>query len=171
MVNKPLQSLTVRGQVRRLRRLAVHALEQYDLDISSFHLLGWYTNLLFRVRTTQGMSYVLRICYPGWRTETDIRSEAMWLQAISQETDIVAPRPIPARNGEFVIEAPLPGIPEYGRCVLMTWIPGVPLGKHLTEANLLKMGVLFARLHEYSLRFTPPPGFTQRKMDSTPGTR
>jgi Ser/Thr protein kinase RdoA (MazF antagonist) len=164
MVNKPLQSLTVRGQVRRLRQLADHALEQYDLDFTSFHLLGWYTNLLFRVRTNQGTSYVLRICYPGWRTETDICSEAMWLQAISQETDIVAPRPIPARNGEFVLEAPLSGIPEYGRCVLMTWIPGTPMGKHLTEANLYKMGVLFARLHEYSLRFTPPPGFTQRKM-------
>ena len=147
-MNKPLQSLTVRGQVRRLRQLAIHSLEQYDLDISSFHLLGWFTNLLFRVRTTQGTSYVLRICYPGWRTETDIRSEAMWLQAISQETDIVAPRPIAARKGEFVIDTPLPGIPGYGRCLLMTWIPGAPLGKHLTNANLYKMGVLFTRLHD-----------------------
>jgi Ser/Thr protein kinase RdoA (MazF antagonist) len=165
VVNKPLRSLTLRGQVRRLRQLAIHTLEQYDLDISSFHLLGWYTNLLFRVRTKQGTSYVLRLCAPGWRTEIDIRSEVLWLQAINQETDIVAPRPIPARNGEFVIEAPLPSIPEYGRCVLMTWMPGTPLGKQLTEANLFKLGVLFARLHDYSLRFTPPPGFTQRKMD------
>jgi len=163
-MNKPFKSLTVRSQVLRLRKLAARALEQYDLDTSSFHLLGWFTNLLFRVRTVQGTSYVLRICYPGWRTETDIRSEAMWLQAISQETDIIAPRPVPSRDGEFVIESSLPGIPEYGRCVLMTWIPGVPLGKRLTPPNLYKMGVLLARLHEYSLRFTPPPGFTQRKM-------
>jgi Ser/Thr protein kinase RdoA (MazF antagonist) len=164
MVIKPLHSLTVRGQVRRLRHLAIHALEQYDLDISSFHLLGWYTNLLFRVRTTQGTSYVLRLCMPGWRTKTDIHSEALWLQAINQETDIVVPWPIPARNGEYVIEVPLPDIPEFGRCMLMTWLPGTPLGKHLTEANLYKMGILFARLHDFSLRFTPPPGFTQRKM-------
>jgi Ser/Thr protein kinase RdoA (MazF antagonist) len=166
MVNKPLKSLTMRGQVRRLRKLALHALEQYDLDVSSFHMLGWPTNLLFHVRTHPGKSYVLRICYPGWRTETDIRSETMWLKAISLETDIVAPRPIPARNGEMVIDAPLPGLPGYGRCVLMTWIPGTPLSKQLTEANLYKMGVLFTRLHAYSLRFTPPSGFTQRKMNS-----
>jgi Ser/Thr protein kinase RdoA (MazF antagonist) len=165
MVSKPLQSLTVRGQARRLRKLAIHALEQYELQVSSIHLLGWPTNLLFRVRTHQGESYVLRICAPGWRTETDIRSETMWLQAISQETDIVAPRPVPAHNGEMVIEAPLPGIPKYGRCVLMTWIPGTPLEKQLTEANLYKMGVLFARLHGYATHFSPPPGFTRRKMD------
>jgi Ser/Thr protein kinase RdoA (MazF antagonist) len=116
------------------------------------------------VRTAQGKSYVIRLCAPGWRTETDIRSEVEWLKAISLETNIGVPWPVPARNGEYVIEAPLPGIPEYGRCVLMTWIPGKPLAKQLTEANLYQMGVLFARLHDYSLRFTPPPGFTQRKM-------
>ena len=164
-MSKPLQSLTLRGQVLCLRKLAAHALEQYDLEITSFHLLGWYTNLLFRVRTMQGTSYVLRLCSPGWRTETDIHSEVLWLQAISRETDIVAPRPIPTRNGDLVIDAPLPDIPGYGRCVLMTWMPGVSLGKQLTKANLYKMGVLFARLHDYSLRFTPPPGFTQRIMD------
>jgi Ser/Thr protein kinase RdoA (MazF antagonist) len=164
-VTKPFQSLTLRGQVRRLRQLANHALEQYDLDISSFHLLGWYTNLLFRVYSMQGTSYMLRLCAPGWRTETDIRSEAMWLHAISQETDIVAPLPIPARNGELVIEAPLPSIPVYGRCVLITWIPGTQLAKQIMEANLYKMGVLFAQLHDYSTHFTPPPGFTQQKMD------
>jgi Ser/Thr protein kinase RdoA (MazF antagonist) len=165
MEDNPLKSLTLRSQVLRLRKLATRALEQYDLDISSFHLLGWYTNLLFRVHTKQRVSYVLRVCCPGWRTETDIRSEVMWLQAIYQETDISAPRPIPTRNGEFIIDAPLPGIPDFGRCVLMSWIPGVPLAKHLTETNLEKMGILFARLHEYSMRFSPPPGFTQRRMD------
>jgi Ser/Thr protein kinase RdoA (MazF antagonist) len=133
--------------------------------ITSVHLLGMYTNTLFRVRTTHGISFVLRLCAPGWRSETDIRSEIVWLQAISQETDIIAPRPVPTRKGDLMIDAPLPGIPGYGRCVLMTWIPGTPLAKQLTEANLYKMGALFARLHDYSTRFSPPPGFTHRKMD------
>ncbi len=138
-MNKPFQSITLRGRERRLRQMAIHALEQYDLDISSIHRLGWFTNMLFRVRTTQGKSYALRLCAPGWRTEMDIHSETLWLKAIHLDTDIPAPRPIPARNGELVIEAPLPDIPGYGRCVLMTWIPGTPLGKHLTEKNLYKM--------------------------------
>ncbi len=164
-MNKPFQTLTQQGKILRLRRLAIHALEQYDLEIDRVQKLGWLTNIMFRVRTVQGQTYAMRLCAPGWRSLTDIRSEAMWLHAINQETDIPAPRPIPARNGEFVIEAPYPGIPDFGRCLLMTWIPGKPLDKQLTEGNLYKMGELFARLHEFSSRFTPPPGFTRRKMD------
>ena len=129
---KSFDSLTRIGKTQRLRQLAIHALKQYDLDFNNIHLLGTNTNTLFRVRTEQGSSYVLRLCLPGWRTKTDIHSEVMWLQAISQETDIVAPCPVPARNGELVIQAPLECIPAYGRCVLMTWIPGVSLGKYLT---------------------------------------
>lgn len=161
---KPLESLTRLGQVRRLRRLALHALEYYDLEVSRIELLGWFTNLLFRVRTSDGTSYVLRLCNPGWRTEEDIHSEVVWLKAIASETELPVPCPIPARNGELVINAPIEGIPNFGRCVMMSWIPGIPLGKRLTRANLYKMGILFAQLHAYSTRFKPSPDFTQRKM-------
>jgi len=47
----------------------------------------------------------------------------------------------------------------------MTWIPGMQLEKHLTEKNLEKMGILFARLHEFSAGYVPPSGFTQRQMN------
>jgi Ser/Thr protein kinase RdoA (MazF antagonist) len=160
---KPFEQLTQRGRTRRLRQLALNALQQYDLDVAQLSLLGMFTNALFRVRTTDGQSYVIRLCTPGWRSETDIRSEMMWLNALASETEIGAPRPIPSRSGEFLIEASVPGAAT--RCALMTWIPGRRLGKHLTPANLEKMGQLFARLHDFSDRYVPPPGFTTRKMD------
>jgi Ser/Thr protein kinase RdoA (MazF antagonist) len=52
------------------------------------------------------------------------------------------------------------------RCMLMSWIPGVPLGKRLTPANLEYMGMLHARMHAYSATFEPPEGFTTRKLSS-----
>ena len=48
----------------------------------------------------------------------------------------------------------------------MSWIPGSQLETSLSEINLHKMGSLFAKLHEHGSRFTPPNGFTTRKMDS-----
>jgi Ser/Thr protein kinase RdoA (MazF antagonist) len=160
---KPFESLTARGRTRRLRQLAVAALQHYDLQIAAVQVLGMFTNALFRVRTSTGAAHVLRLCAPGWRTETDIRSEITWLNALAAQTDIGAPRSIPARDGEFLIEASVPG--ASARCVLMSWIPGRRLGQHLTPANLEKMGQLFARMHAFSATFTPPPGFTTRKMD------
>jgi Ser/Thr protein kinase RdoA (MazF antagonist) len=168
---KPFEALTPRGQARRLRALAFNALAQYDLEVLGLRLLGRYTNTLFRVRAGDGAAYVLRVCTPGWRTETDLRSEAMWLQALHHDTDIGAPVLVAARNGECVIQAEADGVPGAGNttgtrhCLLMSWLPGPLLAADLSEANLYEMGVLFARLHAHGAQWAPPEGFTRRRMD------
>jgi Ser/Thr protein kinase RdoA (MazF antagonist) len=70
-----------------------------------------------------------------------------------------------ARTGHLVVEASAEGVPGRRRCLLMSWIPGPLLASKLTEANLAKMGLLFARLHEHGARFVPPNGFTRRRME------
>jgi Ser/Thr protein kinase RdoA (MazF antagonist) len=159
------EQLTQRGQARRLRRLAMHALEHYPLDVIDMRLVGTFTNTLFRVRAGNGQSYVVRVCAPGWRTETDLRSEAVWLEALSHEADIGAPVPLPARDGSYLVTARAEGVPEPRYCLVTSWLPGVLLGKRLTESNLHKMGALFARLHRHAATFCPPAGFTERKTD------
>lgn len=161
---KDFESLTRRGKARRYHQLALKALEQYDLNVCSVALLGMFTNTLFRVGTVEGNWFVLRICAPGWRTGTDLLSEIAWLAALARDTDIGAPRPIATCNNEYLISIRVEALPKPLYCMLMSWIPGVSLGKRLNEANLFKMGNLFARMHACSTNFRPPPGFTQRKM-------
>ena len=164
---KDFQALTAQGKARRLRTLVLNALQQYSFEIANLRLLGIYSNLLFRVDTTAGASYVVRVCAPNWRTEEDLRSEAIWLQALDRDTDIGAPRPIPARNGDLSVTATAEHVPGSRRCMVMSWVPGRPLGQALTEPNLYRMGQLFARLHIYSAGFAPTnDGFTRRKMSS-----
>jgi len=159
------ESLSPRGKARHLRELAIHALDQYALEVVDIRLVGMFTNTLFRLRLASGVSYILRICRPGWRTDTDLRSEALWLQALNRDTDIGVPQPVPALDGDFIVKAGIAGVPENRRCMVLSWLPGVLLGKRLTEENLFKMGVLFARIHQQAAGFSPPPGFTQRKLD------
>jgi Ser/Thr protein kinase RdoA (MazF antagonist) len=159
------KDLTYRGQVKRLRKLAWKALEQYALDVETLPLAGWYTNLLFRVQTRGGPAYMLRICAPGWRTEIDLRSEVAWLNALAQETDIGAPQPLATRAGEYLPAVSVEGVPGSYFCLVMSWIPGTPLGKHLSEENMHKMGVLFTRMHAYGETFIHPAEFTTRRMD------
>jgi hypothetical protein len=64
---RPYQKLTYRGKARRLRKLALNALAQYDLDITTIQLTGLFTNGLFRIRTLSGPSYIIRVCAPEWR--------------------------------------------------------------------------------------------------------
>ncbi|MBN1249003.1 MAG: phosphotransferase, partial [Anaerolineae bacterium] len=162
----PFSALTDRGKARRLRYVALAALAQYDVEIAQLELVGLFTNALFRLRTPSGASYAVRLCAPAWRTDTDILSEIMWLEALAQEPKIAAPVPVRARHGEAFVSVAADNVPGPNRCVVMSWLPGTPLGRQLSEANLAKMGALFARLHTHGAAFVPPEGFTTRRMTS-----
>jgi Ser/Thr protein kinase RdoA (MazF antagonist) len=163
---KPYEKLSSSGKARRLRPLALNALENYHLRFVSLRLVGVHTNTLFRVKTDKDNSFLLRVCRPEWRTDTDLHSEALWLQALNRNTDIGAPRPLASRDGEFIVEAHADGVPGSRRCMVMSWTPGTTLSAdELTEAILFNMGVLFARLHRHGAEFSPPAGFTQRMMN------
>jgi Ser/Thr protein kinase RdoA (MazF antagonist) len=162
---RAFEDLTKRGKASRLRTLAINALEHYAFEVSDIRLIGLFTNAIFRLQSAEGKSYIIRVCRPGWRTTTDLRSEIMWLQDLAHNTDIGAPEPQPTRDDEPYVVVRAEGVPEGRRCVVMSWIPGVQLGSRLSEANLYRMGVLFARLHKHAVCFSPPDGFTLRKMD------
>ena len=162
---KPFHQLSRLGKARRMRPLALRALEQYDLQVTGLELVGVFTNMLFRVRTAGGVSYLLRVCAPGWRTDEDLRSEAAWLQYLANDPAIGAPRPLPARSGDYLVTASHLNFPKPQRCMLMSWVPGKLLARHLDEPHLAKMGALFARLHLSSAAFLPPPGFTQLRLE------
>lgn len=162
---KPYNSLTNPGKLRRLRQLAEFAISQYDLDQPELIYHCFETNLLYRVTTRSGQRFILRLASPGWRTLEDLKAEALWLRAISKDTDIPAPRIISARSGEYVLPTSIPSVPDPWNVSLMTWVPGRLLGGHLNEHNLEKMGALFAQLHQHSGSWTPPAGFSTRRFE------
>ncbi len=162
---KPYNHLTRAGKLRRLHTLAVAGLAQYDLPDPKIEFHCFNTNLLYRVSTGTGDRFIFRLASPGWRTYQDLLSEAMWLSALEQETNIPVPGVFPNRSGELVLSLTVPGIPKVWHMTLMRWLPGRLLGCYLTECNLEKMGVLFARLHQYGSAWKPPHGFTTRRFN------
>ena len=111
---KPYSQLTNQGKLRRLRHYAVVGLSHYDLKgpILAYH--GFETNLHYRVTSAAGEKFMLRLAYPGWRTLTDLQSEALWLRALHQDTHIPVPDDIPTRSGELVLSISAPDIPDFG---------------------------------------------------------
>jgi Ser/Thr protein kinase RdoA (MazF antagonist) len=162
---KPYNQLSNKGKHRRLHALAIAGLAHFDLRNPEIEFHRFDTNLLYRVTTRTGERFILRLAYPGWRTYQDLASEAMWLAALKQDTDIPIPEVIPNRSGGYVLSLMTPGISKAWHMTLMRWLPGRLLGKYLTERNLEKMGVLFARLHQHSGVWTPPNGFSKRRFN------
>lgn len=57
---RTFSTLTERGQALRLRRMALVALEHYELPIKSVRLVANHLNGIFRVDTKDGQVYALR---------------------------------------------------------------------------------------------------------------
>jgi Ser/Thr protein kinase RdoA (MazF antagonist) len=158
-------NLTNLGKLRRLRKLAILGLTHYGLPDPQLTYHGFETNLLYRVTIAGGERFMLRLAYPGWRTMADLTAEAMWLTALSEDTDIPVPAVLPTRDGELVLTVTSPEVPDMWPMTLMRYAPGRLLGHYLTEENLTRMGCLFARLHQHGAAWSPPVNFTQRRFE------
>lgn len=160
---KPFDQLTHLGRGRRLRPLVHDLLRRYGIASARLSQVRESVNIVFRVEAPGGRRCVLRMT-PPWHFHgvRDVRSEIAWMRALSRETTIGLPAPIPDRNGDDVLTAAWPEIPGPWHCVLFSWVPGRQLAQRWTEANVERYGRLSARLHAHGRRFTPPGDFRIR---------
>jgi Ser/Thr protein kinase RdoA (MazF antagonist) len=164
---KDFEELTNRGRAWRLRRLALNALADYDLLIRQFRLITNDFNGIFRLDSAAGEKYIVRVSLPEERELVEIQSEMAWLAAIRQDTDLAVPEPMPTRSGALVTTATAPGVPEARHVVVFSWLSGPDLAEWLSEANMYKLGLLTARLHDHADQFQPPDGFWLKTYDKT----
>ena len=113
---KPYNELTHRGRLRRMRRLAEAALEEYGLGGACLKFYLQAGNTLYRVYDPNTESaqpggdlfepgqYLLRIYQPGWQTTEAIELELAWLAAMRREAGLPVPEPIPRQDGGLLTQ-------------------------------------------------------------------
>lgn len=161
-------TLSNRGRAMRLRRLAISALADYDLDVKNVRLITNDFNAIFRIDTMDGQKYVLRVCRPT-ETETglpQLRSEMMWLDALRRDTDLQVPEPLKTRQGTYVTTAQVDRVPEPRHCVIFSWLPGRDIDQQLNPHAMEKLGAFAAQLHRHAASWTPPDGFSIGRYDT-----
>jgi Ser/Thr protein kinase RdoA (MazF antagonist) len=121
---KLYSELTRRGKMRRLRGLAIKALEAYPLSVKEIRFLTAETNTLFKLQTEDGERYVFRIYSDEETTLHDNQAEMFWLEALIRDTDLKVIEPIARRNGEYITILSVPGVPGEKRCAVFKWVPG-----------------------------------------------
>ena len=163
---RPFNDLTERGQVRRLRQLALNALAAYDIAVARLQFVAVHTNTLFRVRTADGQNYMLRICTPGEHSDADRHIEAAWLNALG-DADFPTPQVILTTSGEPYVYANGDGVPEARACVLFSWIPGKSLDERESAENYARIGTLMAQLHTFAESYQLPTEFRPMQWNTT----
>jgi Ser/Thr protein kinase RdoA (MazF antagonist) len=160
---KPFNELTRLGKLRRYRKLALKALENYDLDITWVRFLTQETNTMFYLKTTDNKKYVLRIYSDEDSTLAENQAEMFWLKAINRDTHIKVTEPVARRDGQYITLVTHPGVPGEKRCVVFKWVPGQTLEQHLTPENYYILGQTMARLHTHAETLNPLPSKIQPK--------
>ncbi len=160
---KPYDNLTRLGKIRRLRQVALTALEQYDLQVQWVKFFIIHTNIMFQVRSKSGDRFLLRIYTDEDTTFRENQAEMFWLAALKREPDITVVEPVARRDGGFITIVTIPNVPSGRRCALFSWIPGRPLVEHLSPNNYYKLGQAMARLHIQAATLNPLPTHIQPK--------
>lgn len=159
------EDLTSRQQVYRLRRAAFDVLREWPIEVARLRVIRHDYNATFRVETTTGHLFALRLNVNSRRTPGELTAEAEWLTALAHDTDLLVPVPQRTREGALRSEV---YVEELGRslpAVLMSWLPGRELGFGASVAHLRVVGSLAADLHDHGAAWQLPPGAEMPRFD------
>ncbi|MDO8364936.1 MAG: phosphotransferase [Actinomycetota bacterium] len=157
---------SIRGQVARLRPTALVVLQQYRVDVASLRLLNHGFNTTFRVDTTDGQRFALRLNVNSRRTDEFIGAEMAWLTALSEETELWVPTPQRTRDGALLAHVDCPDLGRSIPAALFSWLPGRDLGDDATPEQLRAAGRAAAALHAHGETWNPPPGTELPAIDT-----
>lgn len=153
------------SRLRRLRKLAEAALAQYDIPDAQVSFLQEADNLLYRVASPIQGQFLLRVHELPRHSESEIRSELLWLEALRRDAQLPVSEPMLNQTGSPVCEISIDGVPEPRRCVLLRWIPGHRKRVSLGTTAVKLMGAYTARLHQHAEQWTPPGDFMRPRWD------
>ncbi|MFN2241229.1 MAG: phosphotransferase enzyme family protein [Anaerolineae bacterium] len=157
----------------RFDQLAGQALAAYELASHTRTFIRHSDNATFKVEGPGAGTYLLRIHLPvsaamgAQGADLDmVRSELLWLEALSRDTDLVLQAPVRNRDGALVTQLPAEDGAPPVNCTLMRWVEGQPYHRDLeSEATARQIGRILATLHNHASRWEMPPGFTRPRRD------
>lgn len=160
----PYQQLSSRAQIGRERQLAEATLPRYGLHEAKLTLITHNFNTVYRVDALAGR-FMMRIQEPNTLDAQAIRSELAWLTAIRRDTDLLVPEPLNNDAGAMLTNVSAVGMPSERHIAVFRWMDGKMVGKTISPTKLYKVGVLMAKLHQYTQSWQPPTNFTRPRWD------
>jgi Ser/Thr protein kinase RdoA (MazF antagonist) len=165
-MQKPFSTLSQSGQARRMTLAAHKALEAYAAPVTGVKPLSQVYNKNFRISAQNGEQFLLRIYHPRRTSVEVVRSELLWLAALSQDTDLSVPKPVLNKEMQFVTVVTDENLAQPCLCALFHWTKGRFLSRTLTPSHLSQVGELTARLQNHAADWDRPAGFTRRRVDN-----
>ncbi len=150
-------------QYERLKPVCKIALEQSGIFRTQLEFISDTANIIFKAKTAD-QDYCIRICQQEWG-DSEILGELYWLSDLSQNTNLIVPKPIPSISGDLIQHIALPDSDEQFRIVLFHWIDGEIIGMDATLEMVEQVGQLMGELHNHAASFQPPRPYERERDD------
>jgi len=168
-----MNTLTPAEHLHQLSLIAQQALRHWQLSAEQISLIKYRENAVFKVLTTDGGRYALRIHRPGYHSDRALHSELQWMAALAT-SGFRVPEVIATVDGRLMVTetSALLGIPH--QIDLFGWIEGEQigsvengLGNDATEINRIyhAIGETAAQLHNHASQWQLPKGFKRHAWD------
>jgi Ser/Thr protein kinase RdoA (MazF antagonist) len=150
------EELSARAQVGRLRTAAFEALQSYPVSVARLRLVYHGFNTTFRVDTTDGRIYALRLNVNSRKTPAELRAEMAWLDALAHHTDLTVPEPQRTIEGALTTEVWVPSLGRVLPAALFGWLRGPNVEERATPVHLIAAGRAMATLHTHAESWSLP---------------
>ena len=146
-----------------IAREAQGLVKLYDFsEETTVSLLSEFENKVYLVDDpSQSEKYVLRVNSGRlmYHTPSSIASELMWLMALRNDTDIVVPRVLSAKNGSLVQTLTATDMDKPRHAAIYSFLSGTEPSENALVPGFKRLGEISARMHLHAKRWTPPAEF------------
>ena len=153
---RSFSDLSTDEQGVHLSQLAVEVMGDYPFSLSDIELINLEFNATFKVTTSTGDFYALRINVNSLRTLPNLNGEIAFVTFLLQNTSLSIPEPIARTDGALVSAVHSEFFSRPLNCVLYSWLEGAELGDEPTEEQLFALGAVMANLHIATRAFVLP---------------
>jgi Ser/Thr protein kinase RdoA (MazF antagonist) len=152
---KDFRELARDEQIKEVSSVVDEICSGYFTDDVSFELISFEFNATFKVQC-RSETYALRININSSRTRENVIAEIAFIHHLREQSQVQVPRPIPSREGGFVVEAILPSSTKPVLAVLFSWLDGSEVGEEAEPQQLFAIGVAMAGMHQAADVFELP---------------
>ena len=154
--------------------IAGQAIAKYGIRDFTLSFIRHSDNATYKVETPHLGTYLLRIHLPVTKemgthgSDMDaIYSELLWLEALSQDTDLILQKPVRNQAGGLVTQIHVENAATPINCTLMHWVDGQRYHRDLESENTAyQIGEILAKLHIQASQWEIPEGFKRPKRDT-----
>lgn len=150
--------LSTRAQILRLRAAAVEVLARWPVGVARLRLEHHGFNSTFRVDTTDGRTFALRVNVNSRKTPESLRAEMAWLDALATESELLVPIPQHTVDGNLSAEVFVPSLDRSLPASLFSWLRGPNVEDVADPKHLYALGQATAQLHTHAEGWSLPSG-------------